>query len=85
MVFYSNSRAPHQQPLEPLASLTLDLLKAPSASTALELMGPQPSKAALGRPALLLAASMGKGEGGSDLLPGKPPRPGLWKLGLEIG
>lgn len=52
---------------------------------ALELMGPQPSKAALGRPALLLAASMGKGEGGSDLLPGKPPRPGLWKLGLEIG
>lgn len=55
------------------------------ASTALELTGPQPSKAALGRPALLLAASMGKGEGGSDLLPGKPPRPGLWKLGLEIG
>ena len=54
------------------------------ASTALELTGPQPSKAALGWPALLLAASMGKGEGGSDLLPGKPPRPGLWKLGLEI-
>ena len=55
------------------------------ASTALELTGPQPSKAALGWPALLLAASMGQGEGGSDLLPGKPPRPGLWKLGLEIG
>lgn len=54
------------------------------ASTAPERMGPQPSKAALGRPALLLAASMGKGDGGSDLLPGKPPRPGLWR-GLEIG
>lgn len=55
------------------------------ASTALELTGPQPSKAALGRPALLLAASVGKGEGGSDLLPGRHPRPGLWKLRLEIG